>query len=88
MVTRQCAVQRAAYSFTTMRPVQMPQMINGKLGSQNAMEQVVNQVSANHHELRVWDSNNFEMYCIYCGEVETQAYWQSIFRTEQKNAGS
>lgn len=87
MITKSCPVQRAAYSFTTMRPVQMPQMINGKLGSQNAMEQVVNQVSANHHELRVWDANTFEMYCIFCGEVETQAFWRGILKGEQKNVG-
>lgn len=78
MVSKQCSVSRAAYCYIQMRPVNMPGVLtNGRLGvPQQAMEQQVVQVWAQHHELRVFgDPNEYTMYCIFCGEIAEQVYW-------------
>ena len=78
MVSKQCPVSRAAYCYIQMRPVNMPSVLqNGRLGApQQAMEQQVMQVWAQHHELRIYgDPFNHELYCVFCGEIASQHDW-------------
>ena len=85
MIPKQCPVQRPAYSFTLMRQKETASVLgNGRLQQgPPQVEQVVNQVAAAYHELRVFDADAYMLYCIFCGNIAAQHEW--VESTEVKH---
>ena len=85
MIPKQCPVQRPAYSFTLMRQKETASVLqNGRIqAGPPQVEQVVNQVAAAYHELRVWDRETYQLYCIFCGTMGSQIEW--VESTEAKH---
>ncbi len=75
--SKSCPIQRPVYGFLIQRAVNMPKslMVNG----QQAIEQAIQQFAANNHELRQWgEAQNYEMYCVFCGELASQLKWSTV----------
>ena len=77
-----CIVPRVAWGQFLPVPVMAGpgggklSIVNGR--NQEQMQLQPQSLSALHHELRMQDP--YEMYCIFCGELGTQADWRELLR--------
>lgn len=81
MISKQCPIQRPVYSFITVHQKETVGISrNGDLHQgPPQMEQLVNQVSAANHELRIFgNAEDYMMYCIFCGTVGAQGDWVTV----------
>lgn len=78
-VTKVCPIPRAAWgSFIQGPPVKnAPISLNG----QQQMQLQPLAMYAQDHELRMFD-DSYEMYCIHCAAIGTQAEWFELLKAE------
>ena len=68
-----CIVARAAWGQF------LPQQAGGPLSLNGQGIQFIPQgMEARHHELRVYDSMDYTLYCVFCGEIGAQAEWVEL----------
>lgn len=84
-VTANCIVPRAVWGQFLPMPVMVGpgggklSVVNGANREQVELKPAQGQIAI-HHELRIHEGTDYVMYCIYCGELGTQAEWSEMLR--------
>lgn len=79
-LTNVCPVGRAVFGFLV--PSGLPKGLTSVNGGQAFQIQTLN---VNSHELRVWDREDYTMYCIHCGGMTTQGHWVELLKSKVAN---
>lgn len=84
-VTANCIVPRAVWGQFLPMPVMVGpgggklSVVNGANREQVELKPAQGQIAI-HHELAECVSDDYVMYCKFCGEVGTQAEWSELLR--------